>query len=162
MRIKLECSSGKELEAQLRWSHSAPEWENLDHGRVMGHRELRVKGGLIHFDEALVAVRHKLTIGQDRHTNAMIQHLIRKLKDSTIIHSLISDQLILRSVPPGRVSSPEISHASACNLLDDKEPRRLASSATYGSNSSMLWRGVQPKLLDLSPRATRFHLTKGT
>ncbi|KAH8734214.1 hypothetical protein BGZ61DRAFT_341837 [Ilyonectria robusta] len=51
---------GKELAAQLRWSESVTDWENLDPGRVISHQELGVNGKLIGFEEALVAAKDKL------------------------------------------------------------------------------------------------------
>ncbi|UPL02494.1 hypothetical protein LCI18_013428 [Fusarium solani-melongenae] len=51
---------GKELAAQMRWSESVTDWENLDPGRVISHQELGVEGELVNFEEALAAARDKL------------------------------------------------------------------------------------------------------
>lgn len=51
---------GRELAAQMRWSESVTDWENLDPGRVISHQELGVEGKLVNFEEALVAARDKL------------------------------------------------------------------------------------------------------
>ncbi|KAM6516755.1 hypothetical protein FALCPG4_014928 [Fusarium falciforme] len=51
---------GRELAAQMRWSESVTDWENLDPGRVISHQELGVEGKLVNFEEALIAARDKL------------------------------------------------------------------------------------------------------